>query len=677
MAELLIELYSEEIPAGMQAAAAEQLSRKIEEFLKGFGVAADSLSAHVAPQRVALIAAGLPQNLPDRKEQRKGPRVDAPEKAIEGFLRANGLDTTDRLSVEEDKKGAYYVLDIDEKGGTLAAALGGFMPGLIEGFQWPKSMRWGSALKPGGSLRWVRPLRSILCLFDGAVVPFEIGGLTSGNTTYGHRFMTPDAIVMTEAHDYVGALEKAHVLVDASVREAMIAEDAARLAHSVECVLAEDNALISETAGLVEWPVPLLGKIDDAFMDVPEEVLISVMRTHQKYFALRHQDGTLAPYFITISNMLTDDGGAAIIAGNERVLRARLSDGRFFWDQDRKSTLEGRLPSLEKITFQAKLGTVADKSKRIAKLAGSLAASLSADIEGARRAGELCKADLVSGMVYEFPELQGIMGGYYAQNDGLGATVAAAIRDHYKPLGPGDALPATAEGMAVALADKIDTLTGFWSIDEKPTGSKDPYALRRAALGIIRILLETETPLSLAGVFAESFALHGAPDAPVDDLLGFVADRLKVHLRGQGISHDVVNAVFALGSDDVVELAAKSEQLKLFLNSEDGGNLKAAYTRANGICAKAKHETADVDVALLAVAEEKQLHDAIIALADSAAASYEKQLDALATLRAPVDAFFEAVMVNDDDEKIRHNRLTLLQALIQNMRRAADFDLIE
>ena len=672
MADLLIELYSEEIPAGMQAAAAEQLSRKIDEFLKGFGVTADSLTEHVAPQRVALLATGLPQNLPDRKEQRKGPRVDAPEKAIEGFLRANGLDTTDSLSLEEDKKGAFYVLDIDEKGGALAAALSSFMPCLIEGFQWPKSMRWGR-----GSLRWVRPLRSILCLFDGDIVPFEIGCLTSGNVTYGHRFMTPEAIEITDAHDYVGALEKAHVLVDASVREAMIAEDAARLADSVDCVLAEDSALISETAGLVEWPVPLVGKIDDAFMDVPEEVLISVMRTHQKYFALRRKDGTLAPYFITISNMLTDDGGAAIIAGNERVLRARLSDGRFFWDQDRKDKLESRLPSLEKITFQAKLGTVADKSQRIAKLAESLAPALSADAAAAKSAAALCKADLTSGMVYEFPELQGIMGGYYAQNDGLGDDVAAAIRDHYKPLGPSDAIPASVEGMAVALADKIDTLTGFWSIDEKPTGSKDPYALRRAALGVIRILLETETALSLSAVFAESFALHGAAKAPADDLLGFVADRLKVHLRDQGISHDVVNAVFALGSDDVAELAAKSAQLKAFLDSEDGGNLKAAYTRANGICAKAKHQGADVDVALLALAEEKQLHEAITALADGAAARYEQQLDALATLRAPVDAFFEAVMVNDDDEKIRHNRLALLQALIQNMRHAADFDLVE
>jgi glycyl-tRNA synthetase beta chain len=672
MADLLIELYSEEIPAGMQAGAAEQLSRKIEEFFKSYGVAADNLTAHVAPQRVALLASGLPQNLPDHKEQKKGPRIDAPEQAIEGFLRANGLDSTDGLSVEEDKKGAFYVLDIDEKGGALSAALAAFMPALIEGFQWPKSMRWGS-----GSLRWVRPLRSVLCLFDGHIVPFEIAGLSSGDTTYGHRFMAPDALTISDPYDYVGALEKAFVLVDASVREAMIAESAAALAQSVDCALIEDASLLRETAGLVEWPVPLLGKIDDAFMDVPEEVLVSVMRTHQKYFALRDKSGKLAPYFITISNMLTDDKGSAIIAGNERVLRARLSDGRFFWDQDRKDTLESRLPDLEKITFQAKLGAVAEKSTRIAALTSVLTETLKADAEAARQAAALCKADLVSGMVYEFPELQGIMGGYYAQNDGLGDAVAAAIRDHYKPAGPGDAIPETPEGRAVALADKIDTLTGFWSIDEKPTGSKDPYALRRAALGVIRILLETETPLSLSGVFAEGFALHGAADAPVDDLLGFVADRLKVHLRGQGISHDVVNAVFALGSDDVVELAAKSAQLKAFLGSEDGGNLKAAYTRANGICAKAKHENAQIDASLLGAPEEKTLHAAIAALGDSANADYAKQLDALATLRAPVDAFFEAVMVNDDDEKIRHNRLSLLQALIQNMRRAADFELIE
>ena len=670
MADLLIELYSEEIPAGMQADAAAQLKRKIVEFLDGFGVSAATLASHVAPQRVALIASGLPQSLPDRKEQKKGPRINAPDKAIEGFLRANGLDSTDGLSVEEDKKGAFYVLDIDEKGGALADALADFMPAMIEGFQWPKSMRWGS-----GTLRWVRPLRSILCLFDGQPVRFSIGGLESGNVTYGHRFMAPAAITVSDPHDYVGALDKACVLVDAAVREAMIAESAGALAAGVDCALVDDASLISETAGLVEWPVPLLGTIDAAFMDVPEEVLISVMRTHQKYFALRDMKGKLAPYFITISNMVTDDKGAAIIAGNERVLRARLSDGRFFWDQDRKETLESRLPSLEKITFQAQLGTVGEKATRIAALAEQLAPALSADKKAAKQAAQLSKADLVSGMVYEFPELQGIMGGYYAQNDGMGESVAAAIRDHYKPLGPGDAIPATAEARAVALADKIDSLAGFWSIDEKPTGSKDPFALRRAALGIIRILLETETRLALTPIFAAAFDLYKCKKPPIDDLLGFIADRLKVHLRGAGISHDVVNAVFALGSDDVVELAAQSAQLKAFLDSEDGANLKAAYMRANGICTQAKHDGDTVDEKLFTAPQEQALYQAI--MAEDAVLDYQGQLDALAILRGPVDAFFEAVMVNDDDEKIRHNRLSLLQRLVNRMRQLADFDLVE
>jgi len=672
MADLLIELYSEEIPAGMQGAAADQLQRKINEFLATFSVTPDTIESHVAPQRLALIATGLPQNLPDRQEQKKGPRVDAPEKAIEGFLRANGLDSTDGLSVQEDKKGAFYVLEIDEKGGALADALAAFMPGLIEGFQWPKSMRWGS-----GALRWVRPLRSILCLFDGQPVPFTVGGIESGTVTFGHRFMAPDAITICDPHDYIGALDKAHVLVDAAVREAMIAESAAALAASVDCDLVEDAGLISETAGLVEWPVPLLGTIDDEFMDVPEEVLISVMRTHQKYFALRDKNGKLAPYFITISNMVTDDKGAAIIAGNERVLRARLSDGRFFWDQDRKETSQSRVPSLEKITFQAKLGTVGEKATRIAALAAELAPSLSADREAAKQAAQLCKADLTSGMVYEFPELQGIMGGYYAQNDGLGDAVAAAIRDHYKPLGPGDAIPASAEGWAVALADKFDSLAGFWSIDEKPTGSKDPFALRRAALGIIRILLESETRLALTPILAAAFDLYKCKKPPIDDLLGFIADRLKVHLRGEGISHDVVNAVFALGSDDVVELSAQSAQLKAFLDSEDGANLKAAYMRANGICAQAKHDDDAVDAGLLSAPEEQKLHQAIVSMADDTAVDYQSRLDALANLRVPVDAFFEAVMVNDDDEKIRHNRLSLLKGLVNLMRRLADFDLVE
>ena len=675
MADLLLELYSEEIPAGMQAGAADQLARHIKGFLDGFGVSAESLQTHVAPQRIALLADGLPAQLPDRKEEKKGPRVDAPEKAIEGFLRANGLNNTDALSTRDDKKGAFYVLEIEEPGRPLADALAEFLPQMIEGFQWPKSMRWGDK-----SLRWVRPLRGILCVFDGAVVPFDVDGIASGNTTYGHRFMAPAPLTITKAADYLGTLEAAYVLADAAIREAIIAETATQLAARVDCELVEDTGLIRETAGLVEWPTPLLGKIDDAFMDVPEEVLISVMRTHQKYFALRDKKGKLAPYFITISNMLTEDKGAAIIAGNERVLRARLSDGRFFWDQDRKETLESRLPALEKVTFQAQLGTVAQKAERIAALSGVLADALDADAAAARDAGRLCKADLTSGMVYEFPELQGIMGGYYAANDGLGADVAAAIRDHYKPLGPGDAIPENAAGQAVALADKIDSLAGFWSIDEKPTGSKDPYALRRAALGVIRILLETDTRLALTPILDKAFAQYGGKQKPSADLLGFIADRLKVHLRDTGIAHDVVSAVFALGSDDVVETAQRAAHLQAFLANEDGANLKAAFNRAHGICAKASHVAAKVDAGLLSEPAEQTLHDAIETQAKTASdslADYAAYLNGLATLRAPVDAFFEAVMVNDEDDAIRQNRLSLLQSLIALMQRAAAFDLIE
>jgi glycyl-tRNA synthetase beta chain len=619
----------------------------------------------------------LPQQLPDRKEEKKGPRVDAPEQAIDGFLRANGLDNTDALSKREDKKGTFYVLEIDEPGRPLGEALGEFLPDMIAGFQWPKSMRWGDK-----ALRWVRPLRGILCVFDGAVVPFSVDGIASSDVTYGHRFMAPDAIKLVKPADYLPALEKAYVLADAARREEMVQSGASALAQSVGCTLLDDAGLVRETAGLVEWPEPLLGKIDDAFMDVPEEVLISVMRTHQKYFALRNKDGKLAPYFITISNMQTPDKGAAISAGNERVLRARLSDGRFFWDQDRKATLESRLASLEKITFQAKLGTVAEKAKRIAALAEGLAEALGADKAAAQQAGALCKADLTSGMVYEFPELQGIMGGYYAQSDALGDKVAAAIRDHYSPLGPGDAIPETPEGRAVALADKLDTLAGFWSIYEKPTGSKDPYALRRAALGLIRIFLETQTHMSLSDVLSQAFTGYGVKDASDlgGELLGFIADRLKVHLRDQGISHDVVSAIFALGSDDVVELAQRAEKLQSFLASDDGANLKAAFNRAHGICTKANHTGETVDASLLVEPAEMALHQAMGDVAgqpiDSAAA-YAAYLDGLATLRAPVDAFFEAVMVNDEDDGVRQNRLSLLQALIALMRGAAAFDLIE
>jgi glycyl-tRNA synthetase beta chain len=677
MTDFVLELYSEEIPAGLQAGAAAQLERHITGFLKSFDVVPAQVNAYAAPQRLALCVEGLPLTLPDRKEEKKGPRVDAPEKAIDGFLRANQLDNVAALSVREDKKGAFYVLEIDEPGRPLAEALSDFLPEMISGFQWLKSMRWGD-----GSLRWVRPLRAILCMLDGQIVPFEVEGLRSGETSFGHRFLAPAALPIAHAKDYLGTLEKAFVLADAPVREAMVMEGASALAKSVGCTLVEDSGLMRETAGLVEWPVPLLGAIDAAFMDVPEEVLVSVMRTHQKYFALRTADGKLAPYFITISNIETPDKGAAIVNGNQRVLRARLSDGRFFWDQDRKETLHSRLPALEKVTFQAKLGTVREKAERISKLAETLAPVLGADAALSAQAGQLAKADLTSGMVYEFPELQGIMGGYYAAHDGLGDAVAAAIRSHYAPQGPDDAIPDSAEGRAVALADKLDTLAGFWSIDEKPTGSKDPYALRRAALGVIRILLETETRLALRPVLETAFSLYGVTKAQtyVGDLLSFIADRLKAHLRDQNVRHDVVSAIFALGSDDVFEMVQRAQSLQAFLAQEDGANLQAAFNRANGICQKADHSAMEVEESLLVDPAERALFEAMAGLADidiGGLAGYDAYLDALATLRAPVDAFFEAVMVNDDDAKIRHNRLSLLQALAHGMRRAAAFDEIE
>jgi glycyl-tRNA synthetase beta chain len=677
MTDFVLELYSEEIPAGLQAGAAAQLERHITGFLKSFDVVPAQVNAYAAPQRLALCVEGLPLTLPDRKEEKKGPRVDAPEKAIDGFLRANQLENVAALSVREDKKGAFYVLEIDEPGRPLAEALSDFLPEMISGFQWLKSMRWGD-----GSLRWVRPLRAILCMLDGQIVPFEVEGLRSGETSFGHRFMAPAALPIAHAKDYLGTLEKAFVLADAPVREAMVMEGASALAKSVGCTLVEDSGLMRETAGLVEWPVPLLGAIDAAFMDVPEEVLVSVMRTHQKYFALRTADGKLAPYFITISNIETPDKGAAIVNGNQRVLRARLSDGRFFWDQDRKETLHSRLPALEKVTFQAKLGTVREKAERISKLAETLAPVLGADAALSAQAGQLAKADLTSGMVYEFPELQGIMGGYYAAHDGLGDAVAAAIRSHYAPQGPDDAIPDSAEGRAVALADKLDTLAGFWSIDEKPTGSKDPYALRRAALGVIRILLETETRLALRPVLETAFSLYGVTKAQtyVGDLLSFIADRLKAHLRDQNVRHDVVSAIFALGSDDVFEMVQRAQSLQAFLAQEDGANLQAAFNRANGICQKADHSAMEVEESLLVDPAERALFEAMAGLADidiGGLAGYDAYLDALATLRAPVDAFFEAVMVNDDDAKIRHNRLSLLQALAHGMRRAAAFDEIE
>jgi glycyl-tRNA synthetase beta chain len=678
VSELLLELFSEEIPARMQKRAGGDLVRLVIDALKEAGVEGRNARALATPRRLTLVVDGLPDKTPDVKEERKGPKVGAPQQAIDGFLRASGLASIDQATVQEDKKGAFYVAVTEKKGRDTGALIAEIVPAVIRTFPWPKSMRWGT-----GTLRWVRPLHSVLCILGGKTVNFEIDGIQSGNTTRGHRFMSPDAFTVKDFADYEMKLLDAKVVLDPAKRAHFIHDGAKALAEAESLVLFEDEALLHEVAGLVEWPVPLIGRIDDEFMSVPQEVLTSTMRANQKYFALHDKAGNLAPRFIVIANLEAEDGGKAIVNGNERVLRARFADARFLWDQDRKQTLESRLPKLEEVVFHAKLGTVRQKAERIADLAREIAALVpGVDPNKAELAGRLAKADLTSGMVGEFPELQGLMGAYYARNDGLGDEVAQAIAEHYAPLGPTDAVPATPLGKMVALADKIDTLVGFWVIDEKPTGSKDPFALRRAALGVVRILLESDIRinlLSLTGVKG-----HG--------LLSFFADRLKVYLRDHGARHDLVDAVFALNEmgqaqDDVVLIVKRVEALSDFLGTDDGKNLLAGYKRANNILSiEEKKDKATYsglpDPALFAQDEERALFDRIeearaeathaIAREDFAAA-----MSALAKLRAPVDAFFDKVTVNADDAKLRANRLKLLAQIRAALHEVADFSKVE
>lgn len=688
MSELLLELFSEEIPARMQKRGGEDLVRLVTDALKAAGVEGRNARAYTTPRRLTLVIDGLPDKTPDVKEERKGPKVGAPQQAIDGFLRAAGLKSIDETTVQEDKKGAFYVAVTEKKGRATTDAVAEIVPAVIRAFPWPKSMRWGR-----GSLRWVRPLHSILCVLGGGVVPFEIDGIKSGNTTRGHRFMGGGAFAVKDFTDYDMKLFDAKVVLDPAKRANFIHEGARALASAEGLTLVEDEALLHEVAGLVEWPVPLIGRIDDEFMSVPQEVLTSTMRANQKYFALHDAHGKLAPRFIVVANLEAEDGGKAIVNGNERVLRARFSDARFLWDQDRKQTLTSRLPKLQEVVFHAKLGTVHDKAMRIGKLAEALAPYVHAsaqnviaghdelgDVESfaekARIAGELAKADLTSQMVYEFPELQGLMGAYYARNDGLGDDIADAIAGHYSPLGPTDDVPSTPLGKVVALADKIDTLAGFWSIDEKPTGSKDPYALRRAALGIIRIVLESDLRLRLA-------AWMNA------DLLAFFADRLKVYLRDRGARHDLVDAVFALeGQDDLVLIVKRVEALSDFLGTEDGANLLAGYRRATNILRIEEKKDGEgafdaaPDDKLFTQDEEKALAAAIATATKAAKAAVAKEdfaaaMSALASLRAPVDAFFEHVTVNADDAKVRANRLKLLAQIRAALHAVADFSKVE
>ncbi|MFN3514165.1 MAG: glycine--tRNA ligase subunit beta [Phenylobacterium sp.] len=674
MPQLLVELFSEEIPARMQAQAARDFERMARERLAAQGLLPEGLTTFAGPRRLTLVAEGLPAAQGDRHEERKGPRVGAPDAAVEGFLRSTGL-TRDQL-VEKD--GVYFA-HIHRAGRPTAEIVAEMVPDIVKSFPWPKSMTWGR-----GTLRWVRPLRRIVCLFDGEVVPFFVDETESGDVTEGHRFMGDAQPFRVKDFDsYRDGLAKHFVILDAEERKAKIMDAARTLCFARNLELVEDAGLLDEVAGLAEWPTPILGEMDPAFLDLPPEVIRTSMRTHQKYFAVRDAaTGKLAPHFVTVANIEAADGGRAIAAGNARVLSARLNDARFFWDEDRKVQLEDRLEKLKGVTFHAKLGTLHERVERIEALAADLALTVGAEPETAAEAARLAKADLVTGMVGEFPELQGLMGGYYAREQGLPGEVADAIRDHYKPQGPSDEVPTAPASAAVALAEKLDTLVGFFAIGEKPTGSRDPFALRRAALGVIRIVLEGKLRLPLRSVFAGHGRRIAASGLEGADLLDFFADRLKVSLRDQGKRHDLVDAVFALGDDDLVRIVARVEALDSFLATEDGRNLLAGYKRAGNILKAEEKKGPLPEGPATAMAGAPAEEGALIAALAAAAPQVEKALAAedfagamlaLAALRAPVDAFFEAVLVNSENDAERENRLRLLVQVRDLMAQVADF----
>ena len=738
MPDLLLELFSEEIPARMQAQAGADLQRLVTGALVDRGLTYEGAQNFATPRRLALHIVGLPARQPDTREERKGPRVGAPEGAVQGFLKGAGLATLAEATVVSDpKKGDFYVAVIAKTGRVTPEVLAEILPGIVEIFPWPKSMRWGAASAGADALRWVRPLQSILCTFgaeteEPEIVPFAVGGIASGDTTRGHRFMAPVSFRVKRFDDYAPSLQKAKVVLDPERRRQIIAEDARNLAFAQGLEVVEDDGLLAEVAGLVEWPVVLMGSFDEAFLDIPPEVIRATIRANQKCFVLRRPGETqLANRFLLTANIVASDGGAAIVAGNERVVRARLSDAKFFWESDLKVPLEDRLPRLDSIVFHEKLGTQGERVQRIAALARELAPIVGADPDKAERAARLAKADLVSEMVGEFPELQGLMGRYYAVRQGEDASVAAAIEEHYKPQGPSDRVPTDPVSVAVALADKLDTLVGFWAIDEKPTGSKDPYALRRAALGIIKILIERGTSLGLTPMFDKcagkqqgewlsewNFGAHfqelrqKLPDAGIkaveeafgrssvdavdeyqkqrnalisSNLLAFFADRLKVYLKDKGARHDLIDAVFALpGQDDLLMIVRRVEALGRLLDTEDGKNLLAGTRRAANILrAEEKKDGAGAfdaphDPALLHQPEEQALARALAAAETEAAAAvareeFEGAMRAIATLRPAVDAFFEKVTVNADDPALRLNRLRLLSGLRRVTLTVADF----
>lgn len=692
MPELLLELFSEEIPARMQANAAQDLAKGVLAGLtaNGVEVGAHDVEFFATPRRLVLIVHNLPVRQPDVKEERKGPRVGAPEQAIDGFLKSAGLTSLDQCQKQDAGKGEFWIAVIEKKGRPTADLLKDVIEGVMANFPWPKSMRWADQRE-----NWVRPLQSILCLFAGQVAPVRFGRIEASNRTQGHRFLAPEPFAVRDYKDYQSRLKPVYVVLDADERKSLIQEQLAKLAQETGFMLKDDVGLLHEVAGLVEWPVALLGRIDDAFMDVPKEVLITSMRSHQKYFSLLNQDGSLAPYFAVVSNMKTADQGKAVAAGNERVLRARLSDAKFFWDQDRKATLESRLPKLEQRVFYKGLGNMQDKAGRIEGLAQALSPYVpGADAKLAARAGRLAKADLSTGMVGEFPELQGVMGRYYALHDKEDAAVAQAIADHYAPQGPGDRCPTEPLSVAVALADKLDSLVGFFAIGEKPTGSKDPFALRRAALGVIRLVIENMLRLPLNAALALAGSQYGdlldesGLKAAYADLPGFFADRLKVHLKEQKVRHDLIDAVFGLsGEDDLVRLLARVSALSEFLSSPDGANLLGAYKRAANILKieekkDKKSYTEPVLADQLEAPEEKALAQSLDGVEGGIGQCLKSEdfigaMSAMAGLRGAVDAFFDKVTVNAERQDLRANRLRLLSAIRGAMDQVADFSKIE
>ena len=684
MADLLIELFSEEIPAGLQAPAAENLKKLLTNGMVEAGLTYASASAFHTARRLTLVVEGLLDASPTVQEERKGPKVGAPEQAINGFLRGAGLSMDD-LEVRDDKKGQVYFAKITKPGRPAAEIVAEVLEATIRNFPWPKSMRWGS-----GSLRWVRPLQSILCVLSNeaevSVVPLDVDGIKAGNQTRGHRFMAPDAFAVSGFEDYETKLKRAKVILRADERQAAIWQEAQTQAFALGQSVVEDTGLLAEVAGLVEWPVVLMGQIDEEFLDLPPEVLKTSMKEHQKFFSVSNPKTGRIERFVTVANIEAADQGVTILKGNQKVLAARLADAKFFWENDLREAKAGMgnwQAALENVTFHNKLGSQAAQIKRIAALARDLAPVVGADPDVAEQAALVAKADLSSEMVYEFPELQGLMGRYYAAKAGMSADIAAACEAHYSPLGPSDDVPTAPVSVAVALADKLDTLTGFWAIDEKPTGSKDPFALRRAALGVIRLILDNHLTLPLADRLAAADAGAGAAD-----LLGFFQDRLKTYLRDRGIRHDVIDACIAMPqSDDLALLVKRAEALQGALGTDDGENLIQGFKRANNILSQAEEKDgveysfgADVKYA------ENEAEKVLFAALDSAdktiqpamaTQDFAAAMAAMATLRGPIDAFFEAVKINADSALVRRNRLNLLSRIRTTCLSVADLTKVE